>query len=248
MVGLIKNSEKVPFITLEQFIDTNKLTEALNEIEEYRLKQENEGADVIVGYKHDDWNSQEFLIKSVNALPKTTEYVMSFCDIQVPFNIIWTPSDNNFLLLHQDLAPFSCSPWESLIPDYKDTLTNSYRELLVNQTDFQLVDDIANVNPIYNGLDFDYDAFLLKDENYEDKVKETYKLHLILSNTKTLFVYDNVADTIHHFDSKAAVFNARDHHDSLLSSWGYSIQFPMTPYFLKSEIITHCELPQNPLL
>ena len=67
MVGLIKNSEKVPFITLEQFIDTNKLTEALNEIEEYRLKQENEGADVIVGYKHDDWNSQEFLIKTVNA-------------------------------------------------------------------------------------------------------------------------------------------------------------------------------------
>lgn len=242
MVGLIKNKEKVPFISLGEFIDYDKLNLSLTELEEYRIKQENGLSDVIIGYKGDDWNSPEFMSRVYTELPRTTEYIMSFCENLPEFNVLYTPENDNFLLIHQDLSPFPCQPWSSLIPRYKHFLTNSYHQLLLNPKDFKITDDINKINPIYNGLDYDFYGDLIKSKNYEKVIKDSYKLHLILSDTKTLFVYDNVTDTIYEFNSKAAVFNARDFHDSFLPSWGYSIQFPMTPYFLKKEILEYCEL------
>ena len=50
MIGLIKNGEKVPFISLESFIDESKLQAALEEMEAYKVKQDTEEAEVFVGY------------------------------------------------------------------------------------------------------------------------------------------------------------------------------------------------------
>ena len=103
-------------------------------------------------------------------------------------------------------------------------------------------DNIENINSEFNGLDFDYDSYLKQGDYYHDKIKTTYKLHLVISDTKTLFIYDNVEDKIHNFTSPASVFNACDYHDSHFGSYGISIQFPMNPYFLKNEIKEYLEL------
>ena len=50
MIGLIEDGKKVPFISLEKFIDEVKLQAALEEMQAYKVKQDTEGAEVFVGY------------------------------------------------------------------------------------------------------------------------------------------------------------------------------------------------------
>jgi hypothetical protein len=246
MVGLIKNGNKVPYISLDSFIDEIKFKSASDELENYLLEQQNNGSDVFVGYNGTDWASEEFQFKQRSILPKTSEYISCFCEERVPFNIRYSPKNENIVQLHQDDAAQleNRIPINSLIPNYKDYLKNSFYELLSDKTDFKIVKNENEVNPIYNGLDFDYNAYLKhKFENeYINIIKRTYKLHLIMSSEKTMFIYDNVTDTIHHIDSKATVFNAKDYHDTLKDSWGISIQFPMHCDFLKNELKEYCEL------
>jgi hypothetical protein len=246
MIGLIKNGENVPFISLENFIDGTKLNNVQDELHTYLLEQENNGADVFVGYNGTDWASDEFQSKQKNTLPKTYEYISSFCKEGVPFNIRYSPKEQNIVLLHQDDAAQldNRTPLNALVPNYKDYLNNSVYDLLLDKDNFKIVKNIDEVNPIYNGLDFDYNAYLEDTfkENYIDIVKGSYKLHLIISPEKSIFVYDNVTDTIHHIDSKATVFNAKDYHDTLKDSWGISIQFPMNPSFFNDDIKEYCEL------
>jgi hypothetical protein len=246
MIGLIKNEKKVPFISLEKFIDESKLHAALEEMETYKVKQDTEGVDIFVGYNGTDWASDEFQKKQKENLPLTTEYVNSFCNHNTPYNIRYSPKDNNIVLLHQDDAAQLQNriPVDSLIPNYKDYLTTSIYDLLKDKSGFKIVDNENEVNPIYNGLDFDYASYLknkFKDE-YATIITKTYKLHLTISEQKTMFIYDNVTDTIHNIESKATVFNAKDYHDTLKDSWGISIQFPMHCDFLKNELKEYCEL------
>jgi len=246
MIGLIKDGNVVPFISLEQFVDYDKLKYVSDELEEYKIKQENDNADIFVGYNGTDWASDEFQTKQRETLPITTEYVNSFCKHITPYNIRYSPKEDNIVLLHQDDAAQlqNRTPVDSLIPNYKDYLTNSIYDLLKNRGEFKIVDDETKVNPIYNGLDFDYASYLknkFKDE-YTTNIKKTYKLHLTISEQKAMFIYDNVTDTIYNIESKATIFNAKDYHDTLKSSWGVSIQFPMHCDFLKDELKKYCEL------
>lgn len=246
MIGLIKNGTNVPYISLEKFIDEDKLKKATDELEKYKIKQEKESADVFIGYNEPDWASEFFQKKQKETLPLTTEYIKLFCEESVPFNIRYSPKESNIVLLHQDDAAQlpNRMPVDSLIPNYKENLTNSIYELLKEKDGFKIVDNENEVNPIYNGLDFDYASYLknkFKDE-YIDIIKKTYKLHLIMSAEKTMFIYDNVTDTIHNIEGRACIFNAKDYHDTLKNSWGISIQFPMHPDFLRNELKEYCEL------
>ena len=243
MIGLIKNNNKVPFISLDDFINNNKLKAAEQELLAYKEKQDNEDAEVFIGYNGFDWNTnEEFQIRQKETLPLTTEYISSFCFTVVPFNIRWEDKNSSNVLLHQDMPPFICAPWDSLIPNYKENLEESIHQLLKTSEGFNIVDNIENINSEFNGLDFDYDSYLKQGDYYHDKIKTTYKLHLVISDTKTLFIYDNVKDKIHNFTSPASIFNACDYHDSHFGSYGISIQFPMNPYFLKNEIKEYLEL------
>jgi hypothetical protein len=242
MVGLIKDNNKVPFISLADFIDNDKLNAAKQELAAYKEKQDNEGAEVFIGYNGSDWAEDEFQQKQKEVLPATTEYISSFCSTIAPFNIRFEDENSGNVLLHQDMAPFACAPWDSLIPNYKESLEESIHQLLKNSEGFTIVDNIESVNSEFNGLDFDYDSYLKQGDYYHDKVKSAYKLHLVMSDTKTLCVYDNVEDKIYNFTSPASIFNAHDYHDTRFGSHGISIQFPMSPYFLKNEIKEYLEL------
>ncbi len=247
MIGLIKNNTKVPYISLDYFIDNDKLAAAKQELVEYKQKQDAEKAEIFIGFNGADWNANEdFQKKQKEALPKTWEYISVFTKESVPFNIRWSGKEHNTVLLHHDWQPAlsNLTACNSLIPDYKQHFKGSYWELLKNKADFRIVTRLEDVNPEYNALDLDFEAVEKAKfkESYWQMMKHTYKLHMIMSNEKTLFVYDNVKDRIHDFKSVVAVFNARDYHDTFLESWGISIQFPMNPYFLKKEIQEYLEL------
>jgi hypothetical protein len=221
VVGLIKNSTKVPFISLQDFVDNSKYEAAKEELRRNKdLK--------FIGYNGSDWADSAFQAEQVEALPKTVELISTFCKTLPPFNIRWEDSSST-VLLHQDLAPFPCSPWNDLVSGYKSRLKDSIRELMISED---------------NGLGFDYDTHLKEQygKEYESEVKKGYKLHMIMSDGKSLFIYDNVTDTIHDINSTVSVFNARDFHDTRPDSQGISIQFPMNPYFLREEIQKYLEL------
>ena len=95
-----------------------------------------------------------------------------------------------------------------------------------------------------NGLSFDYDTNLKEQygEEYESEVKKGYKLHMIMSDSKSLFIYDNITDTIYDINSTVSIFNARDFHDTRPGSQGISIQFPMNSGFLREDIQKYLEL------
>jgi hypothetical protein len=221
VVGLIKNNTKVPFISLQDFVDNSKYEAAKEELRSSKdLK--------FIGYNGSDWADITFQVEQVQALPKTVEFIYTFCKTLPPFNIRWEDS-NSTVLLHQDLAPFPCSPWNDLVPGYKSKLKDSIKELKISED---------------NGLSFDYDIHLKEHcgNKYESEVKKGYKLHMIMSDGKSLFIYDNITDTIHDINSTVSVFNARDFHDTRPGSQGISIQFPMNPYFLREEIQKYLEL------
>jgi hypothetical protein len=243
VIGLLKNNAKVPFISLSDFIDHNKLTSAKLELESYWLDQKNNNAEEFIGYNGPDWADSKFQERQIKALPATVNYIRSFCDNFPPFNIRWEESDRT-VLLHQDIAPFPSEPWNSLVENYKQVFINSYYGLIKDFSEFRIVDSIKECDSKFNGLDLDYDAFLKSKhgQDYVANVKESYKLHLIISDTKSLFIYDNVTDEIHDFTSPVSVFNAKDYHDTRPNSHGISIQFPMSPYFLKQEVKNYCEL------
>jgi hypothetical protein len=250
MLGLIKNGEKHPYISLNDFVDVSLLDDALVELEDYRLKQTNERYLRFISYRGSDWNTnREFQKKQIEALPKTFKYISSFCKEIVPFNILWSNHNDNILLLHRDSNPDSMpfSPWNSLVDNYKNKLNNSYYDLIKDFSEFKITKSYDEINEKFNGLDFDYEGFLKEKhkENYNDILKSKYKLHLVLSPTKSLFIYDNVTDLIHPINAKACLFNSMDFHDSYKDSWGYSIQFPMSPNFLKDEIKDYCEIKNN---
>jgi hypothetical protein len=248
MIGLIKDNNKVPFISLDSFIDSDKLNAAEQELLAYKEKQDNEGAEVFVGYNGFDWNiDEEFQTRQKEALPLTMEYIKLFCEDGVPFNIRYSPKDNNIVLLHQDWQPKldKLTAVNSLPLNYKELLDGgSIHNILLEKEEFKIVDKESDVNPIYNGLDLDFAAVVKEEQggDYNEYIKNTYKLHLIISPTKTLFIYDNVEDIIYPIDCKATAFNARDYHDADKNSYGISIQFPMNPYFLKNEIKEYLEL------
>lgn len=221
MVGLIKNNTKVPFISLQSFVDLPKYQAAKEEL------HSNIGSKFI-GYNGSDWLDSAFQVEQVQALPKVVDFISTFCKTLPSFNIRWEDS-NSTVLLHQDLAPFPCSPWNDLIPEYKSNLKDSIKELQISESD---------------GLSFDYDTHLKNQygKEYESKVKESYKLHMIMSDSKSLFIYDNITDTIYDIDSTVSVFNARDFHDTRPNSRGISVQFPMNPGFFKEEIQKYLEL------
>ena len=221
MVGLIKNNTKVPFISLQSFVDLPKYQAAKEEL------HSNIGSKFI-GYNGSDWLDSAFQVEQVQALPKVVDFISTFCKTLPSFNIRWEDS-NSTVLLHQDLAPFPCSPWNDLIPEYKSNLKDSIKELQISESD---------------GLSFDYDTHLKNQygKEYESKVKESYKLHMIMSDSKSLFIYDNITDTIYDIDSTVSVFNARDFHDTRPNSRGISVQFPTNPGFFKEEIQKYLEL------
>lgn len=247
MIGLIENEKKVPFISLESFIDEAKLQAALEEMEAYKVKQDTEEAEVFVGYNGFDWNiDEEFQNRQKEVLPLTMEYVKLFCKEGVPFNIRYSPKDANIVLLHQDWQPNleKLTAVNSLPLDYKELLDGSIHDLILEKNGFEIVQNEEDVNPIYNGLDLDFAAVIkeAQGDNYDEYIKNTYKLHLIISPTKTLFIYDNVEDVIYPIDCRATVFNARDYHDADKNSHGISIQFPMTPMFFNDDVKTYCGL------
>lgn len=221
MVGLIKNNTKVPFISLQSFVDLPKYQAAKEEL------HSNIGSKFI-GYNGSDWLDSAFQVEQVQALPKVVDFISTFCKTLPSFNIRWEDS-NSTVLLHQDLAPFPCSPWNDLIPEYKSNLKDSIKELQISES---------------NGLSFDYDNHLKNQygKEYESRIKESYKLHMIMSDNKSLFIYDNITDTIYDIDSTVSVFNARDFHDTRPNSRGISVQFPMNPGFFKEEIQKYLEL------
>lgn len=243
MVGLLKNDVKVPFISLSDFIDHDKLKAANLELESYLLDQKGNGAEEFVGYNGSDWASAEFQDRQIKALPATADYIGCFCNILPPFNIR-LEEPGRAVLLHQDIAPFPSEPWNSLVENYKQVFVDSYYGLIRDFEGFRIVDSIEECGSKFNGLDLDYDAFLKQKhgENYIANLKGSYKLHLIISDTKSLFIYDNVADKTYGFTSPASLFNAKDYHDTYPNSHGISIQFPMSPYFLKQEVKSYCEL------
>jgi hypothetical protein len=247
MIGLIKNGEKVPFISLESFIDESKLQAALEEMEAYKVKQDTEEAEVFVGYNGFDWNiDEEFQNRQKEALPLTMEYIKLFCKEDVPFNIRYSPKDANIVLLHQDWQPNieKLTAVNSLPLNYKELLDGSIHDLLLEKEGFIIVSKEEDVNPIYNGLDLDFEAVIkeAQGDDYDEYIKNTYKLHLIISPTKTLFIYDNVNDVIYPIDCRATAFNARDYHDADKDSHGISIQFPMNPMLFNSDVREYCEL------
>ena len=123
MVGLIKNSTKVPFISLQDFVDSSKYKAAKEELRSNKdLK--------FVGYNGSDWADSTFQVEQVQALPKTVEFISTFCKTLPPFNIRWEDSSST-VLLHQDLAPFPCSTWNDLVSGYKSRLKDSIRELMI---------------------------------------------------------------------------------------------------------------------
>lgn len=247
MIGLIKDNNKVPFISLENFIDESKLNAALEEMETYKVKQDTEGAEVFVGYNGFDWNiDDDFQTRQKEALPLTMEYIKLFCKDGVPFNIRYSPKGANIVLLHRDWQPNleNLTAVNSLPLNYKELLDGSIHDLLLEKEGFKIVTKEEDANPIYNGLDLDFKEVVKEQQgdNYDEYIKHTYKLHLIISPEKSLFIYDNVSDTIYPIDCRATVFNARDYHDADKNSSGISIQFPMNPYFLKDEIKEYLEL------
>jgi len=247
MIGLIEDGKKVPFISLEKFIDEAKLQAALEEMESYKLKQDTEGAEVFVGYNGFDWNVDEsFQQRQKDVLPLTMEYIKLFCKEEVPFNIRFSPKDANIVLLHQDWQPNlqNLTAVNSLPLNYKELLNDSIHDLILQKEEFKIVDKEEDVNPIYNGLDLDYEKVIKAEQgdNYDDYIKNTYKLHLIISPEKTLFIYDNVDDVIHNINCRATVFNARDYHDADKNSNGISIQFPMNPNLFNDDVRLHCGL------
>jgi hypothetical protein len=221
VVGLIKNSTKVPFISLQDFVDSSKYEAAKEEL------HSNIGLRFI-GYNGSDWADITFQAEQIKALPNTVDFISTFCKTLPPFNIRWEDLSST-VLLHQDLAPFPCSPWNDLVSGYKSKLADSIKELVISND---------------NGLSFDYDSHLKEQhgKEYENEVKKGYKLHMIMSDTKSLFIYDNVTDTIYDIDSTVSIFNARDFHDTRPNSQGISIQFPMNPSFLKEDIQKYLEL------
>ncbi len=247
MVGVYKNRNKLPFISLENFVDENLLNLSMQELAEYKEKQDMNGVEIFVGYNGPDWNgNDEFQNRQRTALPHTWNYIKSFSKEVVPFNIRYSAKDVNSVLLHRDAQPSvqHSRSWEAFSFGYKKELTNSFHNLLLNKDDFKITPILEDTNTIYNLIDFDYETYLKNEENenYLKFIKTTYKLHMIMSNTKTLFIYDNVNDVIYDFDCRIAIFNARDFHDTRLDSWGISIQFPMNPYFLKDEILEYLEV------
>jgi hypothetical protein len=221
VVGLIKNNTKVPFISLQDFIDSSKYEAAREELHNNKNLK-------FIGYNGSDWADNVFQVEQVDRLPKTVDFIYTFCKTLPPFNIRQENSDST-VLLHQDLAPFPCSPWNDLIPDYKSKLKNSIKELKISED---------------HGLSFDYDSYLKKQYGieYESEVKKSYKLHMIMSDSKSLFIYDNITDTIYDINSTVSIFNARDFHDTRPNSRGISIQFPMNPSFLRENIQKYLEL------
>jgi hypothetical protein len=230
VVGLIKNNTKVPFISLDSFVNTAWYQAAREELENYKIKQDTQGLEVFVGYNGTDWNTNEFFQKRQRtALPNTTNYINTFSENLVPFNIRWEDPAQSNVLIHQDIALFPSSPWKDLIPNYKQSLKESIKDLKIEDM---------------NGLEFDYDQYLKEKygTGYGSEVKAYYKLHMIISSAKSLYIYDNMEDKIHDVVSLVSVFNARDYHDTRPGSHGISIQFPMHPYFLKKEIQEYLEL------
>lgn len=228
MVGLTKNGAKVPYISLDSFINQDMFAAAK---EELLASTDTE----FIGYNSDDWQNEDFQARQAAAFPLTTAFIATFHANQFSYNIRMEDI-NRGPVIHQDLAPFPCRPWEDLVPHYKMALgtqsnstDNSIKKLRVSDS---------------NGLSFDNDAWLKAEysDTYEYEVKRAYKLHMIISDTKSLYVYDNVDDIIYDITSSVSVFNARDFHDTRYQSSGISIQFIMNPYQLSNEIMTYLEV------
>ena len=143
MIGLIEDGKKVPFISLEKFIDEAKLQAALEEMEAYRVKQDTEGAEVFVGYNGFDWNIDDaFQQRQKEVLPLTMEYIKLFCKESVPFNIRYSPADVNIVLLHQDWQPKleNLTAVNSLPLNYKELLDGgSIHNILLEKEGFKIV-------------------------------------------------------------------------------------------------------------
>lgn len=228
MIGLTKNGAKVPYISLDSFINQDMFAAAKQEL---LTSTDTE----FIGYNSDDWQNEDFQARQAAAFPLTTAFIATFHANEFAYNIRMEDQDHG-PVIHQDLAPFPCAPWEDLVPHYKMALyyqdsstKNSIKKLRVSDS---------------NGLSFDNDAWLKAEypDTYEYEVKRAYKLHMIISDTKSLYVYDNVDDTIYDITSSVSVFNARDFHDTRYQSSGISIQFIMNPYRLSNEIMTYLEV------
>lgn len=227
MVGLTKNGVKVPYISLDSFINQDMFAAAKQELLTSTDKE-------FIGH-NGEWLSEEFQARQAAAFPLTTAFIATFHKNQFSYNIRLENEVCN-VLLHQDISPFPCSPWNDLIPHYKMALwhqdsstKNSIKKLRISDS---------------NGLGLDHEAWLKTEfpDTYEYEVKRAYKLHIVISDTKAFFIYDNVNDTIYDVTSSVSVFNARDFHDTRYQSSGISIQFPMNPYQLSNEIMNYLEV------
>lgn len=243
MLGIIRKNEKLPFFLLDKFIDHELLKLCREELETYILQQAT-GCEVFVGYNGSNWQDQQFQRRQQSALPNTVKYIASFCDVVPEFNIRYAEKGQYYTVLHQDIAPYSCQPRFALEDNYKENLNRSLRNKTKNSESFSLVTDISETKQCFHSLDLDYEVYLKNTlgDRYMPEIKKTYKLHMVISKEKTMFIYDNVEDKIHDISGAVCVFNPRDFHDTRLESWGISIQFPMHPTFLKYEIKKELEL------
>jgi hypothetical protein len=223
MVGLNINGVKVPYISLDNFINKDMFAAAKTEL---LASTDTE----FIGY-NGEWLNQEFQAMQAAAFPITTAFIATFHTDQFSYNIRLEDSTRN-VLLHQDISPFPCAPWDDLIPNYKASLKDSINALKISDS---------------NGLRLDHDAWLKNEypDTYEYEIKGSYKLHIVISDTKSFFIYDNVDDTIYDVTSSVSVFNARDFHDTRYQSSGISIQFPMSPSQLTNEIKSYLEIQRN---
>lgn len=220
MVGLNKNGVKVPYISLDNFINQDMFAAAKQELLSSTDTE-------FIGH-NGEWSSEEFQAKQAAAFPLTTAFIATFHTDQFSYNIRLENSTRN-VLIHQDISPFPCRPWDDLILNYKASLKDSIKALQISYS---------------SGLSLDHDGWLKNEypDTYEYEVKKSYKLHIVISDTKSFFIYDNVDDTIYDVTSSVSVFNARDFHDTRYQSSGISIQFPMSPSQLTNEIKSYLDI------
>jgi len=227
MVGLTKNGVKVPYISLDSFVNQEMFAAAKQEL---LTSTDTE----FIGYNSDDWQDESFQARQATAFPLTTAFIATFHANQFSYNIRLENEVCN-VLLHQDLSPFPCAPSNDLIPHYKKALwyqndsKDSIKKLRISES---------------NGISLDHDTWLKSEypDTYDYEVKRAYKLHMVISDTKAFYIYDNVDDTLYDVTSSISVFNARDFHDTRFESSGISIQFPMNPYELSNEIMNYLEV------
>ena len=80
MVGLTKNGVKVPYISLDSFVNQEMFAAAKQEL---LASTDTE----FIGYNSDDWQDESFQARQAAAFPLTTAFIATFHANQFAYNI-----------------------------------------------------------------------------------------------------------------------------------------------------------------